>query len=281
VSRAIGAGGRLVLNADDPVLASAAARLEVPIAWFSLDPAGASVPVGTTGAVVEHDIIVLREGGRRETIAPVRELPLAMGGAARHNVANALAAVAAAGKLGVSAEVARDTLRRFGRDPSDNPGRANLLEAGGIRILVDYAHNPHGMRALAAAAASIPAERRLVLLGQAGDRSDSAIRELAGAALALRPDRVIVKEMERYLRGRAPGEVPGILTAEFRRLGMPADRVTPGGPEPAAVREALAWARPGDLLVLALHQDRAEVIALIERLRAGGWTAGEPLPASP
>jgi cyanophycin synthetase len=281
VARAIGAGGRLVLNADDPVLASAAARLEVPIAWFSLDPAGASVPVGTTGAVVEHDIIVLREGGRRETIAPVRELPLAMGGAARHNVANALAAVAAAGKLGVSAEVARDTLRRFGRDPSDNPGRANLLEAGGIRILVDYAHNPHGMRALAAAAASIPAERRLVLLGQAGDRSDSAIRELAGAALALRPDRVIVKEMERYLRGRAPGEVPGILTAEFRRLGMPADRVTPGGPEPAAVREALAWARPGDLLVLALHQDRAEVIALIERLRAGGWTAGEPLPASP
>jgi cyanophycin synthetase len=281
VARAIGAGGRLVLNADDPVLSAAAARLEVPTAWFSLDPARARVPPGAAAALVEDDTIVLREGGRRETIAAVRDLPLAMGGAARHNIANALAAVAAAGKLGVPAEAARETLRRFGRDPADNPGRANLLEAGGIRILVDYAHNPHGMRALAAAAASIPARRRLVLLGQAGDRSDAAIRELAGAALALRPDRVIVKEMERYLRGRAPGEVPDILEAEFRRLGVAGERVTRGGAEPAAVREALAWARPGDLLVLALHQDRAEVIALIERLRARGWTAGEPLPLSP
>jgi UDP-N-acetylmuramyl tripeptide synthase len=280
VARAIGAGGRLVLNADDPVLSAAAARLEVPVAWFSLDPARARAP-DAAGAVVEGDAIVLREGGRRETIAPVRDVPLAMGGAARHNVANALAAVAAAGKIGVPAEAVRETLRRFGRDPADNPGRANLLEAGGIRILVDYAHNPHGMRALAAAAASIPAQRRLVLLGQAGDRSDTAIRELAGAALALRPDRVIVKEMERYLRGRAPGEVPGILAAEFRRLGLSAEQVTPGGPEPAAVREALAWARPGDLLVLALHQDRAAVIALIERLRDRGWTAGEPLPPMP
>ena len=118
------------------------------------------------------------------------------------------------------------------------------------------------------------------MVGMAGDRSDAAIREVAGASLVLRPDRVVVKETDRYLRGRAPGEVPGILAAEFRRLGLPDEQVTPGGPEPTAVREALAWARPGDLLVLALHQDRAEVIALIDRLRAGGWTAGEPLPDS-
>ncbi|HUF36521.1 MAG TPA: Mur ligase family protein [Gemmatimonadales bacterium] len=278
VARAIGPGGRLALNADDPVLVAAAARLGAPLAWFSLDPASPLLLGGAAAATVADGAVVLREAGRRETVARVDEIPIALGGAARHNVANLLAALAAAGALGIPPGAAAETLRRFGRDPSDNPGRANLLELGGVRVLVDYAHNPHGFRALAAVTASIPAQRRLVLLGQAGDRSDAALRDLAAAALALEPDRVVVKEMDRYLRGRAPGEVPGILAAEFRRLGVPADRVSEGGTETAAVRQALAWARPGDLLVLALHQDREEVVELLERLRAAGWTAGQPLP---
>ena len=281
VARVIGAGGRLVLNADDPVLVAAAARLQAPLAWFSLDPTHPMLAAGTAAATVEHATVILREGGAGEAIAQVNEIPLALGGAALHNVGNLLAALAAAGRLGVTAEAARDTLRRFGRDPSDNPGRANLLELGGVRVLVDYAHNPHGFRALAGMTASIPAGRRLVLLGQAGDRSDAAIRELAAAALALQPDHVIVKEMERYLRGRAPGEVSGLLAAEFRRLGLPPDRVSAGRSETEAVREALAWARPGDLLVLAVHQDREEVVGLLERLRAVGWTAGDAVPEGP
>ena len=47
------------------------------------------------------------------------------------------------------------------------------------------------------------------------------------------------------------------------------------GTELAAVRDALAWAREGDLLLLTVHQDRPQVFALIERLRAAGWRAGD------
>lgn len=278
VARAIGADGLLALNADDPALVAAAGALEVPLAWFSLDSARSLPHRATVSATVEDGRVVLRDGGRREELAAVDEIPLAMGGAARHNLANVLAALAVAGRIGVTAEAARETLRRFGREPADNPGRATLLDLGGVRVLVDYAHNPHGFHALAGMTSAIPARRRLVLLGQAGDRTDAALRDLARAALALEPDRVIVKEMDRYLRGRAPGEVPRILAAEFRRLGVPADRVTEGGTELAAVREALGWARPGDLLVLALHQDRDGVVAMLERVRAAGWSAGDPVP---
>ena len=277
VARAIGPDGRVVVNADDPVLAAAVRNVRAPVAWFSFDPARPALRSGPAAATLEGGAVTLREGAAQETIAEASAIPLALGGAARHNLANALAALVAARPLGISAAAARETLLRFGRDPSDNPGRANLIELGGVRLLIDYAHNPHGMRALAGATAAIPAGRRLVLLGQAGDRGDQAIRDLARAAMAVRPDQVIVKEMDRYLRGRAPGEVPGILLDEFRRQGLPADRVRIGGPELEAVRQALGWARPGDLLILALHQDRGPVMELLDRLRRSGWTAGEPV----
>ena len=116
------------------------------------------------------------------------------------------------------------------------------------------------------------------MIGQAGDRDDQAIRELARAALALRPDRVVVKEMDAYLRGRAPGEVPGLMADELRRAGLPEAAISTPGTEIPAAREALGWARPGDLLVLTLHQDRRGVMGLLEELRALGWEAGEALP---
>ena len=281
VARAIGPGGRVVLNADDPVLVEASAAVQAPIVWFSLDAGNAVIrrhtEAGGAAAVVDGDALVLVTGSEREVVARVAEMPLAAGGAARHNVANALAATAAAGGLGISLGAVRATLCRFGRDPADNPGRANLYEVGGIRIVVDYAHNPHGMAALAATLDALPSERRLVMIGQAGDRDDDAIRELARAALALRPDRVVVKEMDAYLRGRAPGEVPALMADELRRAGLPEGAISSPGSEIPAVHEALGWARPGDLLVLTLHQDRRQVTELLETLRSRGWRAGEPV----
>ena len=85
--------------------------------------------------------------------------------------------------------------------------------------------------------------------------------------------------MERYLRGRRPGEIPAIMADELARLGVPPEAVSRPGSELAAVRDALAWARPGDLLLLTVHQDRPLALALVERLRASGWRPGDALPA--
>jgi hypothetical protein len=116
------------------------------------------------------------------------------------------------------------------------------------------------------------------MVGQAGDRDDDAIRELARAAWGLKPDHVVVKEMDQYLRGRAPGEVPALLINEFRRLGAPEASLSQVGPELDGVRKALSWARTGDLLVLVVHQERRAVLELLERLKAANWRAGEPVP---
>jgi cyanophycin synthetase len=278
-ARAVRSNGRVVLNADDPILTAARDRVSPPVTWFSLQPERAEIrehlAAGGRAALLMDDALVLANGAERTAVASLSEVAITLGGSATHNVANSLAAIAAAQALHLPVEVIRKALQWFGQDIDDNPGRANLVELGGIRLLIDFAHNPHGMAALAATASTLPSKRRLVMLGQAGDRSDAAIRELADAAMALRPDYAVVKELDRYLRGRAAGEVPGLLMDQLRRRGMPADAVSFPGSEVAAVRHALEWARPGDLVVLPIHQERSEVLALIERLRRDGWQAGE------
>jgi cyanophycin synthetase len=282
VARPLGSTGTLVLNADDPLLAERAQSIAARINWFSLDPSSELVArhleQGGTAVVTDGGRIVLAQGERRATLLEVAEIPITFAGVAKHNVANVLAAVAAAAALGITVPHITGALRQFGHQLDDNPGRANLIELGGIRILLDFAHNPHGMLALVAVAETIPSQRRLLLVGQAGDRSDEAIRELARAAWKLRPNHIVVKEMETYLRGRGPGEVPGLLADEFSRLGVPEEAISWAGPEITGVRRALEWARPGDLLVLAVHEDRPAVLDLLDRLAKSEWQAGEPIP---
>jgi UDP-N-acetylmuramyl tripeptide synthase len=279
VTRALRPGAAAVLNADDPRLRARGERIGAPVVWFTLEPdtawLGRHLHAGGRAALLADRALVLAEGARRSEVARVADVPIAVGGAARHNVTNALAAVGAAAALGLPLEAMARGLTQFGTTDEENVGRANVMELGGVQVVVDYAHNPHGMAALAEMVAAMSARRRLVLLGQAGDRSDAAIRELARAALALRPDRVVLKEMDRYLRGRRPGEVTELMADELLRAGVAPDAISRPGDELAAVRDALAWARPGDLLLLTVHQDRPLVLALLGRLRAEKWSAGK------
>jgi hypothetical protein len=75
--------------------------------------------------------------------------------------------------------------------------------------------------------------------------------------------------------------VPRILRRALTRSGVADAAVVDATDEDSAVRAALAWARPGDVLVLALHtrEGRGSALALIDRLRSESWIAGQPLPA--
>ncbi len=271
--RAVRPRGAAVLNADDPELVRqgpGAAR--APISWFTLEARNPLLAAQLAGdgsaAFLDGGELILAAGGRRRAIARLAEIPITFDGAARHNVANALAAAALAQAMGLpDAAIARG-LAAVGGTAEDNPGRANLLEIGGVRILLDYAHNPHGLAALLELAAAIPATRRLLLLGQAGDRDETALRDLAATAWRSRPDRIVVKELPAMLRGRQAGEVPAILDDELRRRGAPDEALAHAPTEIAAVDQALAWARPGDLLILLIHSERGAVLARLERAGA-------------
>jgi UDP-N-acetylmuramyl tripeptide synthase len=149
---------------------------------------------------------------------------------------------------------------------------------GAAPCIVDFAHNPHGQRALIQTAQALPARRKAIILGQAGDRDDASIRGLARETWPWRPDLIVLKEMPEHLRGRKPGETTGILKDKFIRLGAPRGIFLHADSELEAVRDALAWAREGDLVLLPVHAQRDEVLALMERLEVRGWKAGAALP---
>ncbi len=281
IARAVGPGGRLVLNADDPSLRTGSAGFGGEIAWFTLAPGGgvlsAWLAAGGEACFIEDGYLVLAREGRRTPVLAVDAFPPAMGGAARHNLANGLGAILLASALGLPVAAMADGLAGFGGGPEENPGRGNLLELGGVSILVDFAHNPHGLAALLDVVEALPARRRLIVLGQAGDRGDADIRDLVRTAWRARPDRVVVKDMASMLRGREPGTVPAVIADELRRLGAPPEIVTHAANEIEATRQALTWAREGDLLILLLHVERQQVLDLLEDLRQRDWRPGAGL----
>ena len=283
VERVLSSDACLVLNADDPHLAVVAATSRARVALFSASDRNqavdAHVASGGAAAIAREGRVTLHEDGVSHDLGLADDMPLTMRGAAPHNVENILGAVLLANALGVSVLAMRSTLQAFGSSNSDNPGRLQRFAFGRLEVLVDYAHNPDGLAALCETARAIPAERRLLLLGQAGNRDDDEIRDLARVAMRALPfDYVIIKEELKLLRGRAEGDVPRLLRDELARLGVSSDRVETTRDELVAMRRAFAWARQGDLLVCPIHVDKADVLAWLGRVTAAHWEPGMPVP---
>jgi UDP-N-acetylmuramyl tripeptide synthase len=122
--------------------------------------------------------------------------------------------------------------------------------------------------------------RLALVLGQAGNREDEDIRELAVTAASFHPDLIVLKDIESFLRGRQSGEIAKILKAELLLQSIPEQAILTCLDEVEAARATLAWARAGDVLVLPIHdkQARNAVVALLDQLAASKWIAGLPLP---
>ena len=282
VAKSLAADGLLVLNADDPMLV-AHAPASRRIGWFALALADAMAR-GTHACGVRDGRLALSHDGIEHDLGEVAAMPLSVGGAARYNIANIAAASLAAHALGIAASTIAGVLARFGARNADNPGRLQRWTLGDVDVLLDYAHNPDGLRGLLDVAAGLRRGGRLgLLLGHAGNRLESDFHALAAVAADAKPERVWLKDIGGdYLRGRASGDVAMILRDALLASGMAETDLPVCLDEAQASREALAWARAGDLLVLPVHElaRRDEVVALLDHLQAEGWRAGEVLPVA-
>jgi cyanophycin synthetase len=279
VARVTRPDGWTVLNADDHLVAAIARRVRSHVALFSLVPGGSAavkrnVAAGGRGYVVRDDWVVelAPEGDRK--IVELARIPIAIGGIARHNVANALAAAGAARGLGASIAEVAEGLVEFRPTSDESPGRLNLYRLGARIVIVDFAHNEAGVSAVLDVAEGIAggaagrAAPITAIVGTAGDRPDDALRGIARIA-ASRAQRVAIKETLKYLRGRSRESVVGELLAGVRAAGGAISDVPIYESETVALKAELADAegRPR-VIVLLCHEERDEVFRLLKTLGA-------------
>ncbi|MBT8100580.1 MAG: hypothetical protein KJO82_12555, partial [Gammaproteobacteria bacterium] len=144
----------------------------------------------------------------------------------------------------------------------------NVYDVGGRKVLVDFAHNPHAMQALFDMAEALPAKRRVLCFGQAGDRPDALIEELARDAWAIGLDRVVISELADYYRGRDAGEVFGLIRDELLRCGADDAQIGHHDEELESFNAALDWAEPGDLIIMLALSGAAKIQARLRELGA-------------
>ncbi len=273
VRRALKPDQPLILNADDAGIVDYACSLDQRIVWFSERPDNpvldAHREIGGEAATLKDGHIIWHRGDDERVLMPVSDAPITLGGAARHNVQNVLGVVALAKVLAIPEPAIVAGLKDFGGTPEENPGRGNLFDANGVRVLVDFAHNEHGLSAMAQTVAGMDAQRRLVLMGQAGDRSDELIADLVRAAMQARPDCLVICELPGYERGRRPDEVPALIRQLALEAGMNEDQIIHATGPAEGTQKALDWAQPGDFLLLLTLTEREQAIDII-RQRANG-----------
>jgi cyanophycin synthetase len=252
VVRNVARRGASVLNLDDPLTRRMARLARGRLIWFSMKGGrrlDAHVADGGQAALLRDGALMLNRSGGWTVLMPAAEVPATLGGAARFNTANALAAAAMAMALGLDDTAIRAGLAGFVSDYAANPGRLNLIERDGVRILIDYAHNPASLAALGDLLGKLRGEGRLIgMVSIPGDRRDEDMRAMGRLAAGIF-DRIVFREAPDG-RGRSPGAVMALLAEGALGAGAGPDRIRCIWGEAQAAAACLADARPGDLVVL-------------------------------
>lgn len=251
IVEAVMPSGYAVLNAADPLVVEMAAYCPGGIVFFSIDPTCPAITrhlkVGGKAAFVRNRKVILAEGDRTEEVISLDQLPLTRGGEVAFQVENALAAIAACWSLGIPLDLIRDRVASFTADIDKVPARFNVFDIEGATVVVDYGHNAHSLSAVINALDTFPHSGRSCVYSTAGDRRDCDIVHI-GKLLGNAFDRVVIYE-DHYLRGRAPGEIMGLLRKGLDSATRTTEILEVRGATNAA-EAALSSTKPGELVLL-------------------------------
>jgi len=247
-----------VLNADDPLVLRMSGYTEAKnICYVTLNPSHALVRehirAGGRACALEAGVngqmITLYERGRHLPLVWTHLIPATLEGRAMHNVQNAMFAAAVAFSLDIKLDAIRQGLRTFDSTFYQAPGRMNVYDEHPFKVLFDYGHNAHAVAAMADLAQRLDCTgRRIVVLAGPGDRRDEDLVAIA-QAVAGRFDHYVCRRDD-ALRGREPDEVPRIISAALRSLGVPDGAISVIPDEQEAIDAALRMGQPGDLLLV-------------------------------
>jgi cyanophycin synthetase len=247
-----------VLNADDERCLKMADHSSAKrIAYVTMNPrhelVREHIRAGGAACVLEEGIngqmITLYDNGGHMPLLWTDLIPATLEGKALFNVNNAMFAALIAWVMGIKLENIRTGLRTFDTTFFQAPGRLNVYDELPFKVILDYGHNPAAVAAMADTVRRMDVSgRRLCVMSAPGDRRDQDIYDVAQAAVGVF-DHVILRRDD-DLRGRAEGEVTGILRRSLLEGGHGPGAITIIEDEIQALAAGLEMARAGDLLLV-------------------------------
>ena len=212
--------GFAILNADDDLVYEMHRGLSCKVAYFSLqennDRIKKHCAKGGIAAIYENGYVTIQKGEWKIRVEKVNNIPLTFSGMAEFNIANTLAAVLAAYVQDFKTEDIRQALQTFVPSPALTPGRMNLFHFRNYSVMIDYAHNTHGLNAIGKFVKSVDASIKVGIIAGVGDRRDEDIISLGEAAARIF-DEIIIRQ-DKNLRGRTEQEIIDLMTQGIHNI---------------------------------------------------------------
>jgi cyanophycin synthetase len=265
--------GYAILNADDDLVYAMRRNIECNLALFSMDENNSHIKAlqrrGGITAVYENRFVTICRGEWKMRLMEAKNIPLTYGGKAKFMIQNVLAAVLAANIHGMSNEDIKAGLETFIPSASQTPGRLNMFKFNNFSILLDYAHNPAGMRALKQFTDELDATVKVGIIAGIGDRRVEDNNEM-GMIAAEMFDEIIIRQDKR-LRGKTEEELIKMLNDGIK-MKDPNKKTTIIPSEKEAITFAVKNAVKGSLIILCsdVIPDALELVKEFKEKEAKG-----------
>ena len=214
VGEAVKKDGFVIINADDKYSKTIINRFEAEIIYFSKSKENAliqeNIVNGKIAIFIEDNKICVINNNKKYEIVSTKELPISYDGKLEYNIENAMAACGALVGLRVDYCMISKGFMDFKLNEEHNSGRFNIYNYCDRKIILDYAHNIEGYKAVISSLKKIKGKNNLIgVIGIPGDRKND-IGQAIGEVCANNLDKIVIKE-DKDTRGRKVGEIAEIL----------------------------------------------------------------------
>jgi cyanophycin synthetase len=243
--------GHAILNADDDLVYEMRRGLQCNVALFSMNENNPRILAlqrkGGITAIYENGYVTLCRGEWKMRVMKAHEIPITYGGKAEFMIQNILPAIIAANIQGASIEDMKAGLSTFIPSPNQTPGRLNLFEFKNFTVLLDFAHNAAGMRALKKFTDTLDGTVKVGIIAGIGDRREQDNNDI-GSVAAEMFDEIIIRQ-DKNLRGKTDQEIIRMLEDGIKKIdpNKPV-KVIPN--EREAITYAIENGKEGSLIVL-------------------------------
>lgn len=269
--------GYSILNADDDLVYEMRRNVVSNVALFSMDENNPRIKEmqekGELTAVYENGYITICKGTWKLRVIKAANVPLTFGGKAEFMIQNVLPAVLTAYIRGIDIDEIKVALETFQPSPSQTPGRMNLFQFRDFRLLLDYAHNPAGMKAVKKFTDQLDASVKVGIITGVGDRKEEDTFNI-GKISAEMFDEIIIRQ-DKHLRGRSAEEIIGFLKDGIAAHD-PNMKVTVIKDEKEAVTHAIKNAKKDALIVICTEMI-IQVTELVQEMQQQGTVPGPEL----